>query len=321
MKLQLDHQSPVPLYHQIRAALSYQIATGRLGPGDLLLPVREAAQAWDVNLHTVRRAYRELVEAGLLESRPGLGTHVLQQATGVDKQAQSLERFLARLLSEAKRDYSLSADDLAALLANWRGPRQHSSGVVYMLECSQTQCQEHVRQLKANFDIDARPWCLAQKAEPPRGTLLATFFHYNEIRRRWPHRLQEVHFTTIRPDAELLRRLPPGGSSTKPTKLILCEFEQATALNIAADVTAILRDEAFCVQPLASTDPAEFLRPRRRTPVLFPPRVWGSLSAEQRAHPLAIEMRYSFPGEQMRDLGRSLGWKRTTGIKALQTQP
>ena len=66
MKMTLDPDSAVPLYHQITEALSYRIATGRIPPGQRLPSVREAATAWDVNMHTVRRAYGELSERGLV---------------------------------------------------------------------------------------------------------------------------------------------------------------------------------------------------------------------------------------------------------------
>lgn len=65
MKMALDPDSPVPLYHQITEALSYRIATGRIPAGQRLPSVREAAKAWDVNMHTVRRAYGELSQRGL----------------------------------------------------------------------------------------------------------------------------------------------------------------------------------------------------------------------------------------------------------------
>src|SRR5262245_48034254 len=46
MRLQLDPQSPVPLYHQLAESLRYRIATGALRPGQPLPPLREAARRW-----------------------------------------------------------------------------------------------------------------------------------------------------------------------------------------------------------------------------------------------------------------------------------
>ena len=77
-----------------------------------------------------------------------------------------------------------------------------------------------------------------------------------------------------------------------------------------ADVSAILRTDSYSIRPKVTQDPGELLGPRRRTPVLFSPRAWNALSDEQRAHPLAIEIRYSFPTEELQELGRELQWPR-----------
>lgn len=310
MKLRLDPKSPIPLYHQIREALRYRIATGRLKAGDALPTVREAAQSWGVNLHTVRRAYRELVEAGLLESRPGLGTQVLGSAARLATGPGPLDAFLARTLAEAQKKHGLSADDLAALLANWTGVRNTSKQAVHVLECNPQQCIDHAQQINGHWGVNARPWCLEQDGEPPPGTLIATYFHYNEIRRRWPKRLHSIRFASIAPDADLAKRLPKVARGAGKLKLLLCEYEDAIARNIAADVSAILRSDKYHIQPKATQDPGELLGPRRRIPALFSPRAWNALSAEQRAHPLAIEIRYSFPLEELQELGRELQWPR-----------
>ena len=77
MKIQLDHASPVPLYHQISEAIRYRIATGAVPPGTVLPPLREAARLWGANLHTVRRAYTELGRTGIVVTRVARGTVVL----------------------------------------------------------------------------------------------------------------------------------------------------------------------------------------------------------------------------------------------------
>ena len=55
-----DPQSPVPLYHQIAEALRARMERGELRAGDALEPMRQAAERFGVNLHTVRHAYTAL---------------------------------------------------------------------------------------------------------------------------------------------------------------------------------------------------------------------------------------------------------------------
>jgi DNA-binding transcriptional MocR family regulator len=65
-----------PLYLRIVDALSADIASGRLARGQQLPTHRALAQALDVDLTTVTRAYGEARRRGLLDARVGQGTFV-----------------------------------------------------------------------------------------------------------------------------------------------------------------------------------------------------------------------------------------------------
>jgi GntR family transcriptional regulator len=72
----IDPRSPTPLYAQIADRLRVAVATGEIGPGALLPSVRQLAGQLRVNPATVVQAYRELEQAGVIESRQGAGTFV-----------------------------------------------------------------------------------------------------------------------------------------------------------------------------------------------------------------------------------------------------
>lgn len=67
------------LYHQITEAIRKQIMLGELKPGDRLPPVREMMVRWNCTIGTVQRAYQELAAQGLVTSRAGQGTHVVNR--------------------------------------------------------------------------------------------------------------------------------------------------------------------------------------------------------------------------------------------------
>src|SRR5260221_10111187 len=73
---QIDARSPIPLYVQIADRLRVAIATGELAAGAALPSVRNLASTIRVNPATVVQAYRELEQAGVVESRQGAGTFV-----------------------------------------------------------------------------------------------------------------------------------------------------------------------------------------------------------------------------------------------------
>lgn len=65
-----------PAYLLIADLIAEDLKSGRLAPRDRLPTLRDLAQALDLNYTTVARAYSEARKRGLIDSRPGLGSHV-----------------------------------------------------------------------------------------------------------------------------------------------------------------------------------------------------------------------------------------------------
>jgi DNA-binding transcriptional MocR family regulator len=76
MEIMLSRSSDTALFVQIREQVRGLIQRGLLRPGMRLPPVRRLASDLEVNQITVAKAYRELVETGLVEGRRGGGTFV-----------------------------------------------------------------------------------------------------------------------------------------------------------------------------------------------------------------------------------------------------
>jgi GntR family transcriptional regulator len=73
----LDHTSPIPLYHQLAGELESAIDRGDLSVGEQLGNEVHLAARWGVSRPTVRRAIQSLVDAGTLVRRRGVGTQVV----------------------------------------------------------------------------------------------------------------------------------------------------------------------------------------------------------------------------------------------------
>ena len=65
-----------PIYRQLRDRVVAMILEGVLNEGDPLPSVRSVAAEYRVNPLTVLKAYQELVDEGLVETRRGLGMFV-----------------------------------------------------------------------------------------------------------------------------------------------------------------------------------------------------------------------------------------------------
>ena len=74
--IDLDRQSPVPLYFQLAATIRAKIATGTLEAGQQLPAERDLAREAGISRMTARQALAELAHAGDIEVRHGIGTFV-----------------------------------------------------------------------------------------------------------------------------------------------------------------------------------------------------------------------------------------------------
>ena len=77
LRLEIDRTSPVPLYHQVVQGIETAIHTGRLQPGTKLENEITLAAQLKLSRPTMRKAMDELVRAGLLVRKRGVGTQVV----------------------------------------------------------------------------------------------------------------------------------------------------------------------------------------------------------------------------------------------------
>ena len=95
----LDPQSPVPPFEQLKEQIAAAIESGNLLPADRLPPVRQLANDLGLAANTVARSYRELERAGLFETRGRHGTFVATSPSPTRK-LRGAEARLVRHLHE-----------------------------------------------------------------------------------------------------------------------------------------------------------------------------------------------------------------------------
>ena len=160
------------------------------------------------------------------------------------------------------------------------------------------------------MNVQARGWCLSEQGEPPIGPIVATYFHYNQIRRRWPHRMEEVHFVAIHPDRAVALGLPPARRKNQRSTLLVCELDVSQAQSAAADLSVLLPPDRFRLETRVIRDANELLRDgKRRSHLMFTPRVWAKLSPQEKADPRAHAITYVIKDEDLEVLGPRLGWR------------
>ncbi|NIH85442.1 DNA-binding transcriptional regulator YhcF (GntR family) [Amycolatopsis granulosa] len=107
MIVPVDPSSGVPPFEQVRSGLARRINDGTLAVGTKLPTVRGLAGELGIAPNTIARAYRELEDAGLIETRGRAGSFVA--AAGDESRARAREA--AESYAAVTRALGLSPDE------------------------------------------------------------------------------------------------------------------------------------------------------------------------------------------------------------------
>ena len=104
MLISIDEQAGSPIYLQIVRQVKEQVRSGILKPGDELPSVRELAKSLGINLHTVRSAYQQLREWGIINMRLGRRAKIakLPQPSSVEEVEASFQKRFKAMVGELK---------------------------------------------------------------------------------------------------------------------------------------------------------------------------------------------------------------------------
>ena len=104
--LNIDPESPVPLYRQLYAGLRSAILNGQLASGTQLPSTRALATELGFARGTILNAYEQLLAEGYVEGDMGSGTYVARQLPDELLQAQTVESILPVRQDQSSRSLS-----------------------------------------------------------------------------------------------------------------------------------------------------------------------------------------------------------------------
>ena len=111
----------VSLYEQVVYAAKKAIIAGQLRPGDTFPSVRTLSKELKINPNTAHKVVVNLVTAGLLETRPGVGTVVATlPPSSAAERTQLLGIEIEQLVVEAKK-LGIELEDVAdSISGHWK---------------------------------------------------------------------------------------------------------------------------------------------------------------------------------------------------------
>ena len=110
----IDRSSNVPVHEQLVEQLRFLIASGQFKIDEILPSTRALAGQTGVSFHTVRKAYQQLEQEGLLEARVGSGFRVKERAPlakserierGASIVQEALQKLIGLGLQETEVEY------------------------------------------------------------------------------------------------------------------------------------------------------------------------------------------------------------------------
>ena len=119
MQLVIDQHSPTAPFEQLRVQVIEGVRTGALSPGDKLPTVRRLAEDLGLAPNTVARAYRELEQDEVIETRGRLGSFIAATGDATHRQVQ----LAAVAYAERVRSLGLPAEEALTIVRTALGIR------------------------------------------------------------------------------------------------------------------------------------------------------------------------------------------------------
>lgn len=215
MNFHIDKNSRVQIYIQLEEQIRFHIATGMLKEGERLPSVRKLAEALDINLHTVAKAYKNLQKQGLIEILGPKGAFV---SVGIERELSKVDspspliKIADYAIQEAMRlGYDLQ--DLTQVIADRIVALEQTRSIpkIAFVECDSIEAAEHSQYLQSKLGTNVIPVELSQLEKKPdiigEATLVVTtFFHFGRVKNLLSDKC-EVVGVVMRPQIHGLQQL------------------------------------------------------------------------------------------------------------------
>ncbi|ATH94831.1 transcriptional regulator [Bacillus glycinifermentans] len=111
-----NFSSSKPIYRQIAEQLLKRMIRNEIGPGDKLPSVRELAVETQVNPNTIQRTYNEMERMGIVETRRGQGTFVVEKPEVIDRFKREMRAEVTEQFVRGMEELGLSKQEIRSEL-------------------------------------------------------------------------------------------------------------------------------------------------------------------------------------------------------------
>jgi len=112
MRMTADFEASKPIYLQIADHIFQRIVRKEIKPGDKLPSVREMAIQLGVNPNTIQRSYTEMERMGVVETKRGQGTFVIERESIVVELQQTMQKEIITQFVKNMEELGFSKEDM-----------------------------------------------------------------------------------------------------------------------------------------------------------------------------------------------------------------
>jgi DNA-binding transcriptional regulator YhcF (GntR family) len=216
-----DGHNPLPLHEQIKDRVKLGLLLGGLRPGDHLPSIRQLDEKLHVGTAVIRRAYRDLAAAGVLDLQHGRGVFI---KNGIHRRAAENARKYDALYDLVSRELdrtNLVPASLARFLYARIGEAERRAPSVAFVEDSKSIARDYVAQLGQEWQIPISALTIAelrnmhalQRAALRR--VLTDYYHVDEVREIMRKNRAEVIPVNVEFTSEMLEQIAKLPSSSR----------------------------------------------------------------------------------------------------------
>ena len=110
--MEKEFSASKPIYRQIAEQLFKKMIRGEIKPGEKLPSVRELAVQTQVNPNTIQRTYNEMERMGVVETRRGQGTFVVEHTEVIDDLKREMRSEVIGQFVQSMEELGLSKQDM-----------------------------------------------------------------------------------------------------------------------------------------------------------------------------------------------------------------
>lgn len=219
IEIQLNKDSGVPLYLQVKKQIMDLIRNGSLKVGNKMPTERELSENLKISRNTVSMAYKELEQEGILKSYQGRGTFVAEEAKPWKAHGikDKIIKFVDLGLEEAL-EIGMDVDEfLEVVEKRVKEKKEHMSKMTAVyVECNVEQAKMFSQQLSRSTNMNIIPLTLPDLTKMDKETvetieksqvIIATFNHVNEVKELTRSFNRDVLGIAINPDLGTIVRI------------------------------------------------------------------------------------------------------------------